>query len=118
MVSTNMVSVSEIRKKPAADPNIFLQQGKTESRTMPCVMTCPRATWNPVMVTGRKSYEERFASADELMGLMGYQPGALKRGTPDKEKEKMMGNAFHYQFIRALVVRNRAQQHMCTRWRR
>ena len=56
------------------------------------------------MVTDGKSYEERFASADELMGLMGYQPGALKRGTPDKEKEQMMGNAFHYQFIRALVA--------------
>ena len=29
MASTNMVSVPEIRKKPAADPNIFLQHGKT-----------------------------------------------------------------------------------------
>ena len=109
MVSTNMVSMPEIRKKPTADPNIFLLHGKTDSRTMPCVMTCPRATWNPVMVTDRKSYGERFASTDELMGLMGYQPGALKKATPDKEKEKMMGNAFHYQLVRALVVTEEAE---------
>ena len=96
MVSTDMVPVPEIRQKPTADPNIFLQYGKTDSRTMPCAMTCPRGAWNPVMVTNRKSYDERFASTDELMGLMGYQPGALKQATPDKEKEKMMGNAFHY----------------------
>lgn len=72
------------------------------------MMTCPRATWNPVIVTDRKSYEELFASTDELVGLMGYQPGALKQGTSDKEKEKMMGNAFRYQLIRALVVREQS----------
>ena len=60
------------------------------------------------MVTDRKSYDERFTSTDELMGLMGYQPGALKQGTSDKEKEKMMRDAFHYQFIRALAVREQS----------
>ena len=104
MVSTNITSVKDIRRKPTADPNIFLGSGKTESRTIPCVMTCPRQTWNPIKVTDKQSYQERFASTDELTKLMGYQLGALKSGTPDKVKEKMLGNAFHYQLIRALVV--------------
>jgi hypothetical protein len=50
MVNTNMVPVKGIIKKPVADPHIFLQAGKTEQGTMLCVMTCPRATWNPCKV--------------------------------------------------------------------
>ena len=84
MVSTNMVSVAEIRKKPGADPNILLEKGKTDRRTMPCVMTCPKATWAPLRVTDRVTYEERFATNAELMKLMGYQPGALRSGTADR----------------------------------
>ena len=107
MVSTNITAVKEVRRKPAADPNIFLESGKTESRTMPCVMTCPRATWNPLKVTDKQTYQERFATPDELLKLMGYQLGSLKSATSDREKEKMLGNAFHYQLIRSLVVGER-----------
>ena len=35
MVSTNMMSVAEILKKPGADPNIFLEKGNTDRKTMP-----------------------------------------------------------------------------------
>lgn len=69
----------------------------------------------------KASYEERFATNDELMRLMGYQPGALKAGTPDKDMEKMMGNAFHYRLIRALVVREQsyaAQVYQSTKLKR
>ena len=110
MVSTNITAVKEVRRKPSADPNIFLESSKTECRTMPCVMTCPRATWNPLKVTDKQTYQERFASPDELMKLMGYQLGSLKSGTSDREKEKMLGNAFHYQLIRSLVVGERQQK--------
>jgi hypothetical protein len=96
MVSTNMVPVRGIRRKPTADPNIFLQAGKTEKRTMPCVMTCPRATWNPCRVVDKKTYEDRFCTRDELTRLMGYQLGSLKVTTPDRDKEKMLGNAFQF----------------------
>ena len=44
MISTDMVSVAENRKKLGVDPNMFLEKGKTDRRTMPCVMTCPRVT--------------------------------------------------------------------------
>ena len=99
IVSTNMVPVKGIRRKPAADPNIFLQAGKTEKRTMPCVMTCSRATWNPCKVVNKKAYEDGFCTTDELTKLMGYQPGSLKAGTLVRYKKKMLGNAFHYQLM-------------------
>ena len=66
-----------------------------------------KSTWNPLKVTDKQTYQERFASPDELMKLMGYQLGSLKSGTSDREKKKMLGNAFHYQPIRSLVVGER-----------
>ena len=91
MVSTNTVPVKAIRKKPAADSNIFLEAGKTESRTMPCVVD-------------KRTYGDRFCTTDELTRLMGYQLGSLKADTHDRDKEKMRGNAFHYQLAKALMV--------------
>ena len=85
------------------------------------MITCPRATWAPLKVIDRASYEERFATNDELMKLMGYQTGALKTGTSDQDMEKMMGNAFHYQLIRALVVKEQndaAQVYQSTKVKR
>ena len=84
MASTNMVSVQGIKREPSADPNIFLEAGETEGRTMPCVVTCPRATWDPLRMVDKLTHEGRFCSTDKLTRLMGYQLGPLEAGTSDR----------------------------------